>query len=84
MNVLFELIKPFLGELIILLTILGSLFGIKRKWVKEERERESATRAIASAEAERQRREIKDDVAKEPDLVARAERAGVVRGSGSK
>lgn len=84
MNVLFELIKPFLGELIILLTILGGLFGLKRKWVKEERERESATRAKASAEAERQRREIKDDVAKEPDLVARAKRAGVVRGSGSK
>lgn len=80
MNVIWELAQPFIGEVIVTLVVLGGLLGLWKKGKNDQRRDDELKRAKADAEAHQQRREIDADVAKEPDLVDRAHRAGVVRG----
>lgn len=80
MNVIWELAQPFIGEVIVTLVVLGGLLGLWKKGKNDQRRDDELKRAKADVEAYQDRREIDADVAKEPDLVDRAHRAGVVRG----
>lgn len=82
MEIIWQIVEPILGELAVLAMVLGGIFGLIRKGRNDQRRDDELKRAKADAEAYQDRREIDVDVAKEPDLVDRAHRAGVVRGRG--
>ena len=80
MEIIWQIVEPMFGQLVILAVAVAAILGLVRKGRNDQRRDDELRRAREDAEAHQQRREIDADVAKEPDLVDRAHRAGVVRG----
>ncbi len=82
MELIWQIVEPMFAELVVLAVVLGGIFGLIRKGRNDQRRDDELKRAKETAKAHQQRENVEREVDKEPDLVGRARRAGVVRGRG--
>lgn len=79
LELIWGLLQPMLGELVITLAVLGGLLGLWNKGKRDQRRETALEAAERMAKAHTDRQEIEDDVTSDPHLADRARGSGLVR-----